>query len=1141
MRNRTVTREDVVWGYRIILGRDPESSIDLNRTYRDQELRRFLDGLLASYEFRLGFLSIDPADGAADHGLAKDLTSEAADWLGQIGLSRKTLDRLSNADTLFEAVDLIVRERSQADPASNALLVKYVDEHPTPALAVQRSSRVELTALKLPHFPVAFDWRAYLQRRGAPGRGKWRALRMLLAAVPQAQALPPLEETVDVAGFLSALALHALGVNDAYAEMVLESVRRRRPLKASELVGLGEIALRRGAPVTALRSFLDARNLKPLGAAAAVQAIHAATSSQDLHTARALLGETREKLRGMPGWRAQLHAFYELRMHLAADVAYSRYRDQDRQGGDAALHRVCAKIKRDMDEMEPLGAPIPAEPTRRVVFLAETGLSQCSFYRVEPKLRLLPQLGIQCELVSLDDVEHVIDRLVGAECLLVYRMPAWPTVMRIISYARSLGVAVLFEIDDLLFDSQEYPDSLESYGGLVDVQEYTNLLLGVPLFAETARMSDAAIASTRPLADRLSGYVRLGKAQLLVNSLGPRLCNVARPPPRPDDDIVTILYGTGTRAHNSDFSELVAPALQNLFVEHADVRLVVVGHLTLPDILLPYRNKVVEYGFFQSQEQYWALLSRADINIAVLHASPMADCKSEIKWLEAARFEVASIVSPTATYRQALTDGENVLFAADAAGWEAALRRLVERPEDRRRIGRAASDLAGRDYSQAVALTQMSKALQMVPSSKYLDSKKKRLMLVAVFFPPHVFGGATRVLKDNVDHFLDNGLLEEFDVCIVASDHDVLPEGRLRVDAYRGIPVFRISVPQHENMDWRPDNPVIGAVFARVHDLWRPDLVHFHCIQRLTGSCVDVCRMSRTPYIITAHDAWWISDHQFLIDQDGEVVNTDLGIERHRPPTGVTEAAALQRSIYLRSLLGDAKLVLGVSETFTDLYRRAGADNMQTVANGVPAWRTVARKEPEDGRVHLAHVGNTTAHKGLPLVRQALVNNRFGNLMLTVIDHAKDEGYLHEEIWGATPVRLIGPLAQADMPEFYARQHVLLAPSLWPESFGLVTREALISGLWVVASDRGAIAEDVTPGNNGFVVDVSSPEALTLALAQIDSRPDVYTRSPPVMRMRASSDQARELENLYRSIACCAKEPRPFSAAQLGGAQPGAR
>ena len=115
--------------------------------------------------------------------------------------------------------------------------------------------------------------------------------------------------------------------------------------------------------------------------------------------------------------------------------------------------------------------------------------------------------------------------------------------------------------------------------------------------------------------------------------------------------------------------------------------------------------------------------------------------------------------------------------------------------------------------------------------------------------------------------------------------------------------------------------------------------------------------------------------------------------------------------------------------------------------------------------------------------------------MLTVIDHAKDEGYLHEEIWGATPVRLIGPLAQADMPEFYARQHVLLAPSLWPESFGLVTREALISGLWVVASDRGAIAEDVTPGINGFVVDVSSPEALTLALAQIDSRPDVYTRS----------------------------------------------
>ena len=1127
MKPRTVAYNDISYAYKIILGRNPESTLDVARIYKEQTLDKFIDGLLVSDELRSKLSSSDIR--ASSQVSDQDLTTEEMAWLADIGLSSSTSNHMSNVETLLEAVDLLIRERLSADRVLADHLRKYVDDHPTPAYLGQPSNRAELASLRLSEFPNAFGWRAYLQRSGRRGRGRWQALRMLLAASPQADALPPLEETGDVPRFLSALALHVAGANDAYAELLLEHVRRRRRLNGAELIASGEIALRRGAPATALRSLLKAQELAPLNASAAIAAIQAATASRDVRTAKALLLATHQKLNGMPRWRAQLHAYYELRLHLAANAAYDRYRAGDRQGADAGLHELCAEIGLEMGEMEPLGVPVPAETSRRVVFLAETGLSQCNFYRVEPKLRMLPELGFQCELVSLDNVDHIIDRLIGATALLVYRLPAWPTVMRLILYARSLGVPVVFEIDDLLFDSQEYPDSLESYGGLVDEQEYVNLLFGVPLFAETVRMSDVAIASTPPLAERLSARVGSGRSQVLVNSLQPRLRSVAPPPSRSAEATVTILYGTGTRAHNSDFSELVAPALASIFAKYPNVRLVGIGHLTLPNTLISFADRIIKLEFFQSQEQYWSLLSRSDINIAVLHESPMSDCKSEIKWLEAARFGVPSIVSPTATYREALTNGKDVVFAADVAGWKAAFAELIEQPDHRRRIGRAAAVLAEQNYSNDVALEQMKSALQLTQPSDRLTFGKKRLMLVAVFFPPHTFGGATRVLKDNVDHFLDEGLLDTFDLCIVASDHDVAPEGRLRMDAYRGVPVFRISVPQHENMDWRFENPTIGSVFGRIHDLWKPDLVHFHSIQRLTGSCVEICRMSGTPYIVTAHDAWWISDHQFLVDQFGEVVNTDFGAERHLPPPNVTEAAALQRQSYLRSLLKDARLVLGVSQTFTELYQRAGVSNVETIANGVPAWPKVAKLSHDDNRVHLTHVGNVTPHKGLPLVRQVLVNSRFANLLLTVIDHSKDEGYQHEEVWGATTVRLIGPLAQADMPDFYARQHVLLAPSLWPESFGLVTREALASGLWVVASDRGAIAEDVTPGENGFVVDVSSPDALTCALAEINNDPETFRQSPPPRTLRTSAEQAEDLKLLYKSIVGPVEQAQPTS------------
>ena len=55
--------------------------------------------------------------------------------------------------------------------------------------------------------------------------------------------------------------------------------------------------------------------------------------------------------------------------------------------------------------------------------------------------------------------------------------------------------------------------------------------------------------------------------------------------------------------------------------------------------------------------------------------------------------------------------------------------------------------------------------------------------------------------------------------------------------------------------------------------------------------------------------------------------------------------------------------------------------------------------------------------------------------------------------WGQTPVLVIPSVPMEAMSEFYAEQDVLLAPSIWPESYGLVSREALSAGLWVVASD----------------------------------------------------------------------------------------
>ena len=105
------------------------------------------------------------------------------------------------------------------------------------------------------------------------------------------------------------------------------------------------------------------------------------------------------------------------------------------------------------------------------------------------------------------------------------------------------------------------------------------------------------------------------------------------------------------------------------------------------------------------------------------------------------------------------------------------------------------------------------------------------------------------------------------------------------------------------------------------------------------------------------------------------------------------------------------------------------------------------------------------------------------------------------------------------MWQLYGALDVLLAPSIWPESYGLVTREALAAGLWVVASDRGAIGQDVVQGENGFVVDVADHRSLVSVLAQIDADPARFS-CPPAQRLslRATQAQTEQLHGIYQRI-----------------------
>jgi hypothetical protein len=71
--------------------------------------------------------------------------------------------------------------------------------------------------------------------------------------------------------------------------------------------------------------------------------------------------------------------------------------------------------------------------------------------------------------------------------------------------------------------------------------------------------------------------------------------------------------------------------------------------------------------------------------------------------------------------------------------------------------------------------------------------------------------------------------------------------------------------------------------------------------------------------------------------------------------------------------------------------------------------------------------------------------------------------------------------SQSDPRQFYALTKLLLMPSLWSESFGLVAAEAMLNGIPVLVSNRGALPETVSEA--GFLLDIPArytPQTNTL-------------------------------------------------------------
>jgi GT2 family glycosyltransferase/glycosyltransferase involved in cell wall biosynthesis len=154
--------------------------------------------------------------------------------------------------------------------------------------------------------------------------------------------------------------------------------------------------------------------------------------------------------------------------------------------------------------------------------------------------------------------------------------------------------------------------------------------------------------------------------------------------------------------------------------------------------------------------------------------------------------------------------------------------------------------------------------------------------------------------------------------------------------------------------------------------------------------------------------------------------------------------------------------------------------------HGLTPVATVPHRPPV-----IAALGNINAQKGLEVLRAlASRTQTFGDARLVVIGKTDPTRPLPRS------VTVHGQYKVSDIPALIERYGIThwIIPSIWPETFSFTTREALATGLPVLAFDIGAQGEAVRAAPNGVAVpldpDIGAAPSMLTALQDAVRAPD---------------------------------------------------
>ncbi|WP_207803052.1 glycosyltransferase [Roseicella frigidaeris] len=316
----------------------------------------------------------------------------------------------------------------------------------------------------------------------------------------------------------------------------------------------------------------------------------------------------------------------------------------------------------------------------------------------------LAEPGVGASWFSAADLEwadRIIDR---ADTIVICRARYTPAFARLIGAAKSRGRRVLFDVDDLIFDTRFTHLVLDTLDQNTTDTDLDFWFAAMSRIGETMRLCDGVILTNDFLARRATDFCGL-PTWVVPNflngvqlDLSARIVERKRATGWRRDGRIHLGYFSGTPSHNRDFA-IVADTLAELLQRDRRLTLRIVGFLE-PRGRLAGMGERIERFPLQDFLNLQRLIGEVELNLVPLQDNTFTNCKSELKVFEASIVGTVSVASPSFTLRRAIEEGETG-YLAPAHRWEEVLLRAIDRLDDYPHMAESALAAAEARYSPA--------------------------------------------------------------------------------------------------------------------------------------------------------------------------------------------------------------------------------------------------------------------------------------------------------------------------------------------------------------------------------------------------------------------------------------------------------